>query len=256
MKRRGSTCMLYLFWDHALTPIFKSRCGNFESGCVRAHLFTSFLRDYAAVPPKRPDVVFSINHQHISRSLFIAEVKTPTATVQSRAKEVGRLIRRGVEILKADVNNFDHGGQAPTMLLARIDGFDVTVYELSLWQKLFMCQQIGSCSLPRAFLESSVDDFCKAILFSASVMEGTSTFLPAITLYTPKKRSETASLTNQEALMLFLQLSGQDRTLVTISDYGVAFRLLTQLKSVFARPSPKNPQLTAPYSSSPLQLHT
>ncbi|KAJ3175503.1 hypothetical protein HDU87_006166 [Geranomyces variabilis] len=144
-------------------------CMN-ESTWIAHHIWTVFGRSYdpeiqvaldfpsSSRNLKRPDLLFWYN----SHCLLLAEIKTPTAPAAQKAKELARLIRRGVEAIKSQLSSW--GDACPTIYLARFDGALCTVYELILGKRIFCCHEIAEFVLPTLIDENSADTCVQAVV--------------------------------------------------------------------------------------------
>ncbi|KAJ3178665.1 hypothetical protein HDU87_003488 [Geranomyces variabilis] len=141
-----------------------------ESTWIAHHIWTLFSRSYdpeirvmldfpsSSRNLKRPDLMF----WYKSHCLLLAEIKTPTAAATDKAKELVRLIQRGVEAIKSQLSNW--GNALPTIYLARFDGALCTAYELTLAKRIFCCHEVAEFALPMLIDENSAETCARAVV--------------------------------------------------------------------------------------------
>ncbi|KAJ3145570.1 hypothetical protein HDU86_000879 [Geranomyces michiganensis] len=120
---------------------------------------------------KRPDIQYIyVPPKGITRTLLIGEIKTPDAPNGERAKEMSRLIRRGIDCLKVDIEHFDHKSSAPTIFLMRFDGLQTSIFELTLWKGIFLCHEIGNFKLITALFEKEEHAIADAVIIAEALL--------------------------------------------------------------------------------------
>ncbi|KAJ3110767.1 hypothetical protein HDU96_006288 [Phlyctochytrium bullatum] len=78
----------------------------------------------------------------LRRVIAIGEAKCPKAAPGTRKAELWRLIQNGIYVIKEEVNSFAYrDGEKPGILLFRVDGYEVFIYELTLYMGLYICHR-------------------------------------------------------------------------------------------------------------------